>query len=221
MPKKGNARMPIRIIIADDQELVRTGFEMILNSQPDMEVVGTARDGMEALHLINEEKPDVALLDIRMPTIDGLEVCRRVAGSTNVVIVTTFEDDSYVEKALEYGARGFLLKDSGTALLIEAVRAAANNQALISPKITDILLNMAKSAEDRTPPPDPDLDMLSAREMQVAQLIAHGRTNAEIADTLDISLTTVKSHVSRIQNRLELRNRVEIAAKLWAAGVVE
>lgn len=221
MPKKGNARMPIRIIIADDQELVRTGFEMILNSQPDMEVVGTARDGMEALHLINEEKPDVALLDIRMPTIDGLEVCRRVAGSTNVVIVTTFEDDAYVEKALEYGARGFLLKDSGTALLIEAVRAAANNQALISPKITDILLNMAKSAEDRTPPPDPDLDMLSAREMQVAQLIAHGRTNAEIADTLDISLTTVKSHVSRIQNRLELRNRVEIAAKLWAAGVVE
>lgn len=221
MPKKGNARMPIRIIIADDQELVRTGFEMILNSQPDMEVVGTARDGMEALHLINEEKPDVALLDIRMPTIDGLEVCRRVAGSTNVVIVTTFEDDSYVEKALEYGARGFLLKDSGTALLIEAVRAAANNQALISPKITDILLNMAKSAEDRTPTPDPDLDMLSAREMQVAQLIAHGRTNAEIADTLDISLTTVKSHVSRIQNRLELRNRVEIAAKLWAAGVVE
>lgn len=213
--------MPIRIIIADDQELVRTGFEMILNSQPDMEVVGTARDGMEALHLINEEKPDVALLDIRMPTIDGLEVCRRVAGSTNVVIVTTFEDDAYVEKALEYGARGFLLKDSGTALLIEAVRAAANNQALISPKITDILLNMAKSAEDRTPPPDPDLDMLSAREMQVAQLIAHGRTNAEIADTLDISLTTVKSHVSRIQNRLELRNRVEIAAKLWAAGVVE
>lgn len=221
MPKKGNARMPIRIIIADDQELVRTGFEMILNSQPDMEVVGTARDGMEALHLINEEKPDVALLDIRMPTIDGLEVCRRVAGSTNVVIVTTFEDDTYVEKALEYGARGFLLKDSGTALLIEAVRAAANNQALISPKITDILLNMAKSAEDRTPTPDPDLDMLSAREMQVAQLIAHGRTNAEIADTLDISLTTVKSHVSRIQNRLELRNRVEIAAKLWAAGVVE
>lgn len=221
MPKKGNARMPIRIIIADDQELVRTGFEMILNSQPDMEVVGTARDGMEALHLINEEKPDVALLDIRMPTIDGLEVCRRVAGSTNVVIVTTFEDDAYVEKALEYGARGFLLKDSGTALLIEAVRAAANNQALISPKITDILLNMAKSAEDRTPTPDPDLDMLSAREMQVAQLIAHGRTNAEIADTLDISLTTVKSHVSRIQNRLELRNRVEIAAKLWAAGVVE
>lgn len=213
--------MPIRIIIADDQELVRTGFEMILNSQPDMEVVGTARDGMEALHLINEEKPDVALLDIRMPTIDGLEVSRRVAGSTNVVIVTTFEDDSYVEKALEYGARGFLLKDSGTALLIEAVRAAANNQALISPKITDILLNMAKSAEDRTPTPDPDLDMLSAREMQVAQLIAHGRTNAEIADTLDISLTTVKSHVSRIQNRLELRNRVEIAAKLWAAGVVE
>ncbi|ALA66514.1 response regulator [Corynebacterium lactis] len=213
--------MPIRIIIADDQELVRTGFEMILNSQPDMEVVGTARDGMEALHLINEEKPDVALLDIRMPTIDGLEVCRRVAGSTNVVIVTTFEDDTYVEKALEYGARGFLLKDSGTALLIEAVRAAANNQALISPKITDILLNMAKSAEDRTPTPDPDLDMLSAREMQVAQLIAHGRTNAEIADTLDISLTTVKSHVSRIQNRLELRNRVEIAAKLWAAGVVE
>lgn len=213
--------MPIRIIIADDQELVRTGFEMILNSQPDMAVVGTARDGMEALHLINEEKPDVALLDIRMPTIDGLEVCRRVAGSTNVVIVTTFEDDTYVEKALEYGARGFLLKDSGTALLIEAVRAAANNQALISPKITDILLNMAKSAEDRTPTPDPDLDMLSAREMQVAQLIAHGRTNAEIADTLDISLTTVKSHVSRIQNRLELRNRVEIAAKLWAAGVVE
>ena len=213
--------MPIRIIIADDQELVRTGFEMILNSQPDMEVVGTARDGMEALHLINEEKPDVALLDIRMPTIDGLEVSRRVAGSTNVVIVTTFEDDTYVEKALEYGARGFLLKDSGTALLIEAVRAAANNQALISPKITDILLNMAKSAEDRTPTPDPDLDMLSAREMQVAQLIAHGRTNAEIADTLDISLTTVKSHVSRIQNRLELRNRVEIAAKLWAAGVVE
>nr|WP_120492727.1 response regulator transcription factor [Corynebacterium lactis] len=213
--------MAIRIIIADDQELVRTGFEMILNSQQDMTVVGTARDGEDALRLITEEKPDVALLDIRMPGIDGLEVCRRVALTTNVVIVTTFEDDDYVERALEYGARGFLLKDSGTALLVEAVRAAANNQALISPQVTDILLNMARSSDDRTAIHDKDLEMLSTREMQVAQLIAHGRTNAEIAEALDISLTTVKSHVSRIQNRLELRNRVEVAAKLWAAGAVE
>lgn len=213
--------MSIRVIIADDQELILTGFAMILNAQPDIEVVGTAHDGDEALKLIQETKPDVALLDIRMPKMQGLEVCRQVSEDVNVVIVTTFEDDEYVEKAMEYGARGFLLKDSGTALLIEAVRAAANNQALISPQVTDVLLNMSKNAPTKTPEDVQLLDSLSTREMEVAQLISRGTTNAEIAEKLGISLTTVKSHVSKIQSRLGLRNRVEIAALLWRTGSVE
>lgn len=213
--------MSIRVIIADDQELILTGFAMILNAQPDIEVVGTAHDGDEALKLIQETKPDVALLDIRMPKMQGLEVCRQVSEDVNVVIVTTFEDDEYVEKAMEYGARGFLLKDSGTALLIEAVRAAANNQALISPQVTDVLLNMSKNAPTKTPEDVQLLNSLSTREMEVAQLISRGTTNAEIAEKLGISLTTVKSHVSKIQSRLGLRNRVEIAALLWRTGSVE
>lgn len=213
--------MSIRVIIADDQELILTGFAMILNAQPDIEVVGTAHDGDEALKLIQETKPDVALLDIRMPKMQGLEVCRQVSEDVNVVIVTTFEDDEYVEKAMEYGARGFLLKDSGTALLIEAVRAAANNQALISPQVTDVLLNMSKNAPTKTPEDVQLLNSLSTREMEVAQLISRGTTNAEIAEKLGISLTTAKSHVSKIQSRLGLRNRVEIAALLWRTGSVE
>lgn len=213
--------MSIRVIIADDQELILTGFAMILNAQPDIEVVGTAHDGDEALKLIQETKPDVALLDIRMPKMQGLEVCRQVSEDVNVVIVTTFEDDEYVEKAMEYGARGFLLKDSGTALLIEAVRAAANNQALISPQVTDVLLNMSQNAPTKTPEDVQLLNSLSTREMEVAQLISRGTTNAEIAEKLGISLTTVKSHVSKIQSRLGLRNRVEIAALLWRTGSVE
>jgi DNA-binding NarL/FixJ family response regulator len=210
----------IRVIIADDQAMVRTGFGMIIGAQPDMEVAGEAADGVEAVALARRVKPDVALLDIRMPKMGGLEALRLLAGPgvaepVKVVVVTTFDLDEYVHTALRNGAAGFLLKDSGPALLVEAVRAAVSGDALISPSITVRLL------EHLSPPaPTGDDGGLSPRELDVVKLAAKGLTNAEIATKLFISVGTVKTHLGSVQTKLGARNRVEIAAWAWERRLV-
>jgi DNA-binding NarL/FixJ family response regulator len=210
----------IRVMIADDQAMVRTGFGMIIGAQPDMEVVGEAADGVEAVAMARRLRPDVALLDIRMPKMDGLEALRLLSGPgvldpIKVVVVTTFDLDEYVHQALRNGAAGFLLKDSGPALLIEAVRAAVSGDALISPSITVRLL------EHLSPPaPTGDDGGLSPRELDVVKLTARGMTNAEIAQELFISIGTVKTHLGSVQAKLNARNRVEIAAWAWERKLV-
>jgi DNA-binding NarL/FixJ family response regulator len=210
----------IRVLIADDQAMVRTGFGMIIGAQPDMEVVGEAADGVEAVAQARKLRPDVALLDIRMPKMDGLEALRLLAGPgvtdpVKVVVVTTFDLDEYVHQALRNGAAGFLLKDSGPALLVEAVRAAVSGDALISPSITVRLL------EHLSPPaPAADDRGLSPRELDVVKLTARGLTNAEIAAELFISVGTVKTHLGSIHAKLDTRNRVEVAAWAWQRRLV-
>ena len=207
-------------MVADDQAMVRTGFGMIIGAQPDMELVGEAADGVEAVAMARRLRPDVALFDIRMPRMDGLEALRLLAGPgvadpVKVVVVTTFDLDEYVHTALRNGACGFLLKDSGPALLVEAVRAAVSGDALISPSITVRLL------EHLSPPaPSGDDGGLSPRELDVVKLIARGLTNAEIAARLFISVGTVKTHLSSTQTKLSLRNRVEVAAWAWERRLV-
>lgn len=208
---------PTRILIADDQEMVRTGFRFILNDQPDMEVVGEACDGAEAVEMARDLKPDVLLLDIQMPRMDGIEVTRELSGSDaadppRIVIVTTFDLDEYVHSALRYGACGFILKRSGPALLIEAVRAAMAGDALISPSVTVKLLRQLRKPRASTPETG---ETLTARELDVARLVADGKTNDEVAATLFISVGTVKTHVAHIQRKLNVRNRVGVAAWVW------
>ncbi|QXJ21068.1 response regulator transcription factor [Actinomadura graeca] len=215
--------MTIRVLIADDQEMVRTGFRMIVDSQPDMEVVGEAADGAEAVEQARRLRPDVCLFDIRMPKMDGVEATRLLAGPSvddplRVVIVTTFDMDEYVYGALRGGAVGFLLKDSGPALLVEAVRAAANGEALVSPSITVRLLEQlaAPAARTAAQPREP----LTERELEVVRLVARGRTNDEIAGELFVSLSTVKTHLGSVHRKLGTRNRAETAAWAWESGLM-
>ena len=210
--------MTIRVLVADDQELVRTGLSMIIDAEPDIEVVGTASDGREAVALARELRPDVCLFDIRMPVMDGVEATRELAGSQvdqpmAVVVITTFDLDEYVHGALRAGARGFLLKDAGPQLLAQAIRAAADGDALIAPSITVRLLEAFAESRRSTAVAQP-IDALTDREEEVLLTVARGRTNAEIADDLHISLSTVKSHVGNLMGKLGARNRVEIA--MWA-----
>jgi len=210
--------MTLRVLVADDQELVLTGLRMILDAQPDIEVVAQARDGAEAVALARRLRPDVCLLDIRMPGTDGLEATRLLAGPgvpdpLPVVVITTFDLDEYVYGALKAGARGFLLKDAGPDLLHQAVLAAANGEALIAPNITVRLLAAFADTPAGRPPVQP-IDRLTAREEQVLVTVARGLTNAEIADELHISLSTVKTHLTSLMYKLGARNRVEIA--VWA-----
>jgi DNA-binding NarL/FixJ family response regulator len=208
----------VRVVVADDQEIVRTGLRMILDAQPGIEVVGAAADGLEAVRLARSLRPDVCLLDIRMPRMDGIEATRALAGPDvenplAVVVITTFDLDEYVYAALRAGARGFLLKDAGPALLTQAVHAAANGDALIAPSITARLLDSFAGTMHAGPPAQP-IEPLTDREEQVLASVARGRTNGEIADELYITLSTVKTHIASLMAKLGLRNRVEIA--LWA-----
>jgi DNA-binding NarL/FixJ family response regulator len=210
--------MVIRVVVADDQEIVRTGLTMILNAEPDIEVVGEAADGRQAVEIARRLRPDVCLFDIRMPGMDGIEATRRLAGPAvadplAVIVITTFDLDEYVYAALRAGARGFLLKDAGTALLAQAVHAAASGDALIAPNITTRLLKAFADAEPAGPARQP-IDPLTDREEEVLAAVARGRTNTEIADELFISLSTVKTHITSLMAKLGARNRVEIA--MWA-----
>jgi DNA-binding NarL/FixJ family response regulator len=209
----------VRVVIADDQELVRSGIRLILEAH-DIAVVGEANDGIEAVDLARQLRPDVCLLDIRMPRRDGLEATRLLAGPDvadpiPVVVVTTFDLDEYVRGAIRNGASGFLLKDAGPSLLVEAVRAAASGDALVSPSVTVRFLRHFAGVGPR--PADPATP-LTQREEDIVHALARGRTNAEIGAELFISLSTVKSHIANIQHKLGARNRVEIAGWAWETG---
>lgn len=207
--------MPIRVLLADDQVLVRSGFRMIIDAADDMTVVAEAANGADALDLAVRLRPDVCLLDIRMPGLDGLGVLRRlqqpnVADPPEVVIVTTFDLDEYVDEALRLGACGFLLKDSGPDLLLEAVRAAASGEAIVSPRITTRLV---RHYLRRQPPHKRTPHTLSQREEEVARAVARGLTNSEISDETYMAVSTVKTHLAAVQRKISARNRVEIA--IW------
>lgn len=210
--------MTVRVVVADDQELVRTGLAVILDAQPGIEVVGQAADGPETLAVVARLRPDVLLVDVRMPGLDGVEVTRRLAGPEvadplAVVVITTFDLDEYIHGALRAGARGFLLKDAGAALLAQAVHAAAAGDALIAPAVTRRLLAHLAEAGPPDRPPEP-VDQLTPREEETLVHLARGLTNAEIAAEMYVSASTVKSHVAGLLTKLGVRNRVEIA--LWA-----
>jgi DNA-binding NarL/FixJ family response regulator len=210
--------MSIRVIVADDQEIARTGLRMILDAQPGIEVIGEAADGRRAVELARRLRPDVCLFDIRMPRLDGIEATRSLAGPAvedplAVVVITTFDLDEYVYAALRAGARGFLLKDAGPDLLAQAIRAAADGDALIAPSITARLLEAFAHAGPASRPA-PLIEALTGREEEILVTVARGRTNSEIADELHITLSTVKSHIASLMTKLGVRNRVEIA--MWA-----
>ena len=210
--------MTISVIVADDQDLIRTGLRMILDAQPDIEVIGEVADGREAVALARELRPDVCLFDIRMPDMDGIEATRQLAGPgvedpLAVVVITTFDLDEYVLGALKAGARGFLLKDAGPELLVQAIHAAANGDALIAPNVTVRLLAAFSDPPTGQPRVQP-IEPLTGREEEVLVTVARGRTNAEVADELHISLSTVKTHLASLMAKLGARNRVELV--MWA-----
>jgi DNA-binding NarL/FixJ family response regulator len=212
-----------RVLLADDQALVRSGFQMILASQPEIEVVGEAEDGRQAIDLANRLLPDVILMDVRMPTMDGLEATRRLVGlgsTSRILILTTFDLDEYVYAAIRAGASGFLLKDVHPQQLVEAIRVVAAGDALLAPTVTKRLLE--RFAETLPTPEEraPALGTLTERELDVLRLVASGLSNAEIAARLVLSETTVKTHVSSVLRKLDLRDRVQAVVLAYEAGLV-
>jgi DNA-binding NarL/FixJ family response regulator len=212
------------VLIADDQALVRSGFRMILEARDDLEVVGEAENGVRAIELARELEPDVVLMDVRMPVMDGVEATRRLlesGSSARVIILTTFDLDEYVLEALRAGASGFLLKDVQPAQLAEAIRVVASGEALLAPSITRRLLDRFAAtieASERKPPAE--LDSLTPRELEILRLIAGGLSNAEIAAKLVVGETTVKTHVSSVLRKLHLRDRVQAVVLAYEAGLV-
>jgi DNA-binding NarL/FixJ family response regulator len=215
--------MSIRVLLCDDQALVRSGFRMILEAREDIEVVAEAEDGAQALELTWRHLPDVVLMDIRMPRLDGVEATRRLvrAGAeARVVILTTFDLDEYVFEALRAGASGFLLKDVQPAQLVDAVRVVARGEALLAPAVTRRLLDRFAHALPGPAAPPAELTELTDREREVLALLAGGLSNAELAERLVLSETTIKTHVSSILRKLGLRDRVQAVVLAYQAGLV-
>lgn len=212
----------IRVVLADDQALVRAGFRMILKAEPDIDVVGEAGDGAEAVALANELCPDVVLMDIRMPKLDGIEATRRIVvdeGSPRVLVLTTFDLDEYVYEGLRAGASGFLLKDAPEDQLVTAIRVVAGGGSLFAPSVMRRLIEEFTTRRLPAAPP-PGLDELTARELEVLRLVARGLANAEIARTLFVSEHTVKTHVARILQKLDLRDRTQAVVLAYESGLV-
>jgi DNA-binding NarL/FixJ family response regulator len=213
-----------RVLLADDQALVRAGFRALLSAEPDIDVVGEAADGAAALELAREHRPDVVLMDIRMPGTDGLEATRRIVadpdlGGTRVIILTTFDLDDYVFEALRAGASGFLLKDTEPVDLISGVRAVARGDALLAPSVTRRLIEQFASRL-RTPRSATTLDVLTEREREVAALVGGGLSNEEIAERLVVSPATAKTHVSRAMVKLAARDRAQLVMLAYETGLV-
>jgi len=216
--------MSIRVVVADDQDLVRTGLVMILGAQPDLEVVGEAEDGREALEQARELSPDVALMDVRMPVLDGLETTRRLLDrepSPKVIVLTTFDLDDYVYEAIRAGASGFLLKSAPPQQLVAGIRTVMAGDALLAPEITRRLLDRFAARPPRPAGTPPVFADLSPRELEVLRLIADGRSNAEIATDLFLSEATVKTHVTHILTKLRLRDRVQAVALAYRTGLMD
>ncbi|YCK34104.1 response regulator [Actinomadura sp. ATCC 39365] len=213
--------MSVRVVVADDQELVRGGFAMILDAQPDISVVAEAGDGVEAVAAVRAHEPDVLLLDIRMPRMDGIEAARIVCAETacRVLMLTTFDLDDYVFDALRAGASGFLLKDVRRDDLVTAVRVVAAGESLLAPTVTRRLIAEFTSRPATTPAPAHTLESLTARERETLQLIARGLSNAEIAEAMVVSEHTVKTHVSNVLSKLGLRDRVQAVIAAYESGL--
>jgi DNA-binding NarL/FixJ family response regulator len=214
----------IRVLLCDDQALVRSGFRLILEAREDIEVVGEAEDGREVIELAQRVDPDVILMDVRMPNVDGVEATRRlVAGGSRarILILTTFDLDEYVYEAIRAGASGFLLKDVHPPQLADAIRVVAAGEALLAPTVTRRLLDrFAHTLGDADEKPPPELDSLTDRELEVLKLLAGGLSNAELAQRLFLSETTVKTHISSVLRKLHLRDRVQAVVLAYEAGLV-
>jgi DNA-binding NarL/FixJ family response regulator len=214
----------IRVLVADDQEIVRAGFAALLDTQEDFEVAGTAADGDEAVSLCREQHPDVVLMDVRMPTMDGIEATRQLAEdgakAPKVIVLTTFDLDEYVYDALGAGASGFLLKDVRAEILFDAVRVVAQGEALLDPAVTKRLVSEFARLRPKLPPRPEALDDLTPRETEVLRLVAEGLSNGEIAERLVVSDETVKTHVSRVLTKLGLRDRTQAVVVAYESGLV-
>lgn len=219
--------MTIRVLVVDDQALVRSGLRMIVDAQPDLEVVAEAADGHEAIEAYRRSRPDVVLMDIRMPNLDGVEATRRIAGPdvpaaerASVLILTTFDLDEYVVDALRAGASGFMIKDAPPAELARAIRVVAAGDAMLAPSVTRRLIGTFVG-RGQTQASRASLEQLTEREIDVLKLLARGLSNAQIADELVLGEATIKTHVARVLDKLELQNRVQAAIVAYETGLVE
>ncbi|MFC0530192.1 response regulator transcription factor [Phytohabitans kaempferiae] len=216
----------IRVLIADDQDLVRLGLRTLVESEDGMAVAGEAPDGLAAVEVARRERPDVVLMDIRMPGIDGIEATRRIVADpslseTRVVVLTTFELDEYVFDALRHGASGFLIKDTKPAELLQAIRLVAGGEALLSPSVTRRVVREFATRPSRVPKPHPRLDTLTEREREIVGLVGEGLSNDEIAERLVVSPATARTHVSRAMIKLSARDRAQLVVFAYQSGLVD